>query len=131
MKVKCVIPDRARRSELHHRSWRTDGRFRCVFWEKTLPFLLNPRGHLVHRVQFATSTFSEPGVWDHDTAHYWCKNIARGQFLAVPPEGRLLCAHCERIAVANGQPTADEIAGRHVHIGTLKAHRLCCRDDQN
>ena len=47
-------------------------------------------------------------------------------FLAAPPADKLLCEACERSAVLAGLPSADELAGRHVHIGKIKAVQTCC-----
>lgn len=47
-------------------------------------------------------------------------------FLAAPPEDKILCARCEAIAVANGLPSAAELAGRHVHVGRTVAVMTCC-----
>lgn len=47
-------------------------------------------------------------------------------FLAAPPDDKLLCEACERNAVLAGLPSADELAGRHVHLGKIKAVQTCC-----
>lgn len=50
----------------------------------------------------------------------------KGLYAGVPPDDRILCARCEAIAVANGLPSADELAGRHVHKGGVVAVATCC-----
>lgn len=102
-------------------------------WSTTLPFNVNPRGALVHRVR-AGATHMTPGYPSHDSLEYWCDGCVNGEgvdLVAVPPKNRLLCARCERNAVDAGEPPASKIAGRHVHIGVMKPVRLCCRNEQN
>jgi len=81
---------------------------RSFAWKKSLPFLVNPRAYLVHRVRAASSHVFN-GEHRHDTADYWCGNIGRGEFVAEPPEGSLLCAACEaaaRCRISSSGPTA-------------------------
>lgn len=105
-------------------------RCRSIQWKKSLPFFVNPRGVLIHRVKRVTTI-----IWDgkvsHHTAHYWCNNMGRGEFFEDPPKERLLCTVCESNAVAHGEKTADELAGRHVCLGKMKAHRICCKNEEN
>lgn len=104
-----------------------------VYWKKSLPFNVNPRGVLVHRVRLGQS-ITYHGKRTHDCVDYWCGNGAHSEGVSLtdsPPDDRLLCEACERIAVANGEPSSDELCGRHVHIGVLRAHRTCCRNDDN
>jgi len=115
---------------LRIREWPSHYANSVVAWTKSLPFMVNPRAILVHRVRSAESHLRD-GRWSHDVATYWCGNHGRGEFTDNPPEGRLLCAFCEARAVAAGEKTADELAGRHVHTGTLKANRSCCRNEEN
>ncbi len=89
---------------------------RVISWKKSLPFLVNPRAVLVHRVR---------------SVHSFTGNGARGEFVADPPKDRLLCAYCEAKAVAAGEKPADQLAGRHVCIGTMKAKRQCCLGTEN
>lgn len=99
-------------------------------WAACAPFVENSRGTLIHRPRNG-STYNihrRP----HVSVHFWCgmgtssdgKNLT---FLAAPPEERILCARCEAIAVANGLPSADELAGRHVHKGGVVAVMTCCQ----
>jgi hypothetical protein len=104
---------------------------RVVHWKRCLPFISNPRAILIHRTKSARTYF-----WDGEPSHnsfgYWCGNGGHSSDpVAVPPAGRLLCARCEAAALKAGQPTADSLAGFHVHLGELRARKLCCLDDQN
>ena len=98
-------------------------------WISCAPFIENSRGVLIHRPRNgATYNLHK---YPHIGISFWCgmsmssdgKNIT---FLGAPPEGRILCARCEAFAVANGLPSADELAGRHVHKGGVVAVATCC-----
>lgn len=97
-----------------------------------LPFFLNPRGILVHRVR-CVETFSRDSRESHHAVGYLCGNGCTfelgnedAKFFDDPPKDRLVCAFCEAKAERMGQPSSDSLAGRHVHRGVLKAHRVCC-----
>jgi hypothetical protein len=98
-------------------------------WNSCLPFLENSRALLIHR-PMRVGTYRCGNRPMHLGIHFWCGNSAVGNkkftFLPVPPENSLLCELCEKNAVAAGLPSAESLAGRHVHIGKLKAIRLCC-----
>ncbi len=103
-----------------------------VWWIKSVPFVLNPRGHLIHRVRYVSTRIR--GQSKKDTPHYWCGNATFSgpvEFLEQPPDGRLLCAVCESKAVQAGEMTAEQLAGRHVHIGVMRPRRLCCQENTN
>lgn len=117
MKVDCIIPE-----SRHGRD--------AVYWKKSLPFAVNPRGVLIHRVKYAISFRNYDGSISHESAHYWCNNFGRVKFFADPPQDKMLCTFCEARAVAAGQLPADQLAGRHVHIGRAKAVQLCCLTNQ-
>lgn len=98
-------------------------------WVSCAPFVENSRGVLIHRPR-SGATYNihrHP----HVGVTFWCgmsvssdgKNLT---FLAAPPNDRILCARCEAIAVANGLPSVDELAGRHVHKGGVVAVATCC-----
>lgn len=127
MKIQCK-PNRERLRQLNS----VNERHKSVHWKMCLPFVVNPRGILVHRVRWATTHFWK-GEVDHDSVMYWCGNSVSSvmEFVEVPPEDRLLCARCEAIAVAAGEKPADELAGRHVHVGETRAKRLCCTNEDN
>lgn len=99
-------------------------------WLSCAPFVENKRGVLIHRPRTGmTVTISER--WrPHIALGFWCGMSATGTkkftFLDVPPENGLLCERCEQMAVKNGLPSADELAGRHVHIGKCVPVRQCC-----
>lgn len=97
-------------------------------WERAPAFNVNPRGILIHRVKDGRTHLMPWG--NHNSITQWCGNGVSGEGVSLtddPPKDRLLCAYCEAKAVAAGEPTADQLAGRHVHIGALKAIRTCCR----
>ena len=94
-------------------------------WASCAPFVENSRGVLIHRPRSAQTItiHREP----HKAIHYWCGNGVAGNrnltFLSAPPADKLLC---ERNAVLAGLPSAYELAGRHFHLGKLKAVQTCC-----
>lgn len=101
-------------------------------WRDSEPFVENKRGILIHRPRSASMfrCLNKP----HIAVHFYCGAIttdSKGNvtFMAVPPEDSLLCHACEARAVMAGLPTASSIAGRHVHVGKLKAVRTCCGSD--
>lgn len=125
MKVKCRPNDSEKKWAREDRSIRQ--------WVKAPPFNVNPRGVLTHRVR-SVATFIRDGEVSHYSVHYWCANGTNGDGVGLvekPPKDRLLCAHCERIAVEHGERTAEELTGRHVCIGVMKVHRLCCGHEDN
>lgn len=101
-------------------------------WKKSAPFILNPRGLLVHRAK-AVGTLYEDGKPDHPVYSYWCGNVGNRlcELIHEPPEDRLVCARCEAVAIAAGEVTSDALTGRHVHLGGLRANRLCCTNESN
>lgn len=118
--------------------WHCDSRQgfgnRSVPWKKAAPFVVNPRAYLIHRVRFAATHFHDGHYPPHDTAEFWCGNQSTSgglEFVEDPPKDRLLCAYCEAKAIAKGEPSADELTGRHVHLGVLKPKRTCCSDERN
>jgi hypothetical protein len=100
----------------------------AVIWSRCAPFVENSRGILIHRPRTVVTynTKRRP----HIGIGYWCGNHVSGDktftFLAAPPEHKLLCVRCEQAAVAAHLPSADALAGRHVHQGRLKAIQTCC-----
>lgn len=101
-----------------------------VQWRKSLPFAVNPRGVLAHRVK-SVHTHRRGNQWTHTTAMYWCGNMAHGVHFSPDTGGRILCARCEALAVTAGQVKADELVGRHVHIGGIRPFRTCCLGDES
>ena len=94
------------------------------------PFLINPRASLIHRVRSVVRFFYH-GKFSHESAQYWCGNIGRGELVDLPPDGRLLCERCEKLAIKFGEKSASEIAGHHIHVGIMKPSRVCCKDAKN
>ena len=103
-------------------------------WESCPPFNVNPRGILIHRVRSGFTFITEDGRKRHSVVRYWCGNSGVGEGASLtenPPKERLLCERCEMLAVAAGEKTADKLAGRHVHVGVVRAHRTCCQHTEN
>lgn len=106
-----------------------DGRFRQVNYHHSAPFFDNPRGVLIHRVRalFRLQFKGERHWW---IVEYWCENGGRSEDidsdLRFDPGEKLVCARCEAIAVAKGQKTSSQIAGRHVCTGVCRPVNTCC-----
>lgn len=104
-----------------------------VSWTKALPFFVNKRGKMTHRVRHV-DTHNYRGEFSHHSVHYLCGNVscfggrknADSYLTADPPADRLLCQGCEVVAARKQLPTADELAGRHVHRGVLVPKQTCC-----
>lgn len=98
-----------------------------LIWTSCEPFVENSRAHLIHRPAYVVryNLHQKP----HLAVGYLCGNGATGShkftFLASPPEGRLVCVRCEQAAIANGLPSSDELAGRHVCKGEIRAVNVC------
>jgi hypothetical protein len=107
-----------------------------VEWKECAPFVVNPRGVLIHRAR-AVVTYHVNGRIRHSHVDYWCDGGCcfdtsdTNIFVTDPPESRILCARCEAKAVDAGERPAAEIAGRHVHTGGVRAYRTCCQDLPN
>lgn len=104
-------------------------------WTRALPYNVNPRAILIHRVKHVTTYFDVLGRPRHDGVTHWCGTTAftnHGISLtADPPKDRLLCVNCEVRAIEAGQLTSRQLTGRHVHVGSLRAVRECCTDQSN
>lgn len=114
--------------------WPAHHRETVRYRKRGRPFFWNHRGLLIHRVRAICEHLDGNGNVTHSTIDYWCGNVGRecrGQYFEKPPTDRLLCVHCEQRAAAAGEPTASDLAGRHVCIGRLKVHRLCCHGERN
>lgn len=101
-------------------------------WTSCLPFIENSRGALIHRPRRG-ATYNLHKTGPHIGITFWCgmavstskKNLT---FLAAPPAGKILCERCEGAAIKAGLPSADELAGRHVHKGGVVAVATCCQN---
>lgn len=102
-----------------------------ITWVRSAPFASNPRGILCHRVAHVT-TIRHHGEDHHHHVTYLCLNGCNFDLgtadvvLVHDPGERLLCLRCEAVAASQKLPDADEIAGRHVHRGALRAFQTCC-----
>lgn len=101
-------------------------------WKKCGPFVQNPRAILIHR-PISVITFLTKGKVRHHHVDYWCGggcNFRTNIFVSAPPAGYILCARCEAMAIANNEPCADHLAGKHVHLGGVGAlatpFKTCC-----
>ena len=106
-----------------------------AMWRDSEPFVENKRGLLIHRPRFVKihKNGNRPA---HMSVEYYCGNSvtddakrAKLAFISEPPSDALLCAVCEQRAIMAGLPTSISIVGRHVHVGKLKAIRVCCGED--
>ena len=108
-----------------------DDRYLFINWNSCLPFLENSRGVLIHRPRsVATVAKSAISKTPYMVATMWCGNSmcnsGNWTFLEVPPSNKIVCARCEEMAIQSGLPTSDELAGKHVHKGGVKAFVTCC-----
>lgn len=107
-----------------------------IDWEEAHPFVVNPRGTLAHRAKSIT-THGRAGEATHCSVSYWCGNQCcfevdfSDDVIVADPGDRLLCQYCEAKAIAAGEKPADKLAKRHIHLGVLRPHRICCRDENN
>ncbi len=104
-------------------------------WSHSAPFVINSMAMLVHRVKHAGDFHDRQGEKTHSWVQYLCGNGTAGQtgeritFVADPGD-RLICQRCEQIAANQRLPSADEICGRHVHVGVLRPRRVCCNKNR-
>lgn len=101
--------------------------------KRSLPFYMNPRGVLIHRVE-GVSQYTWRSGHKHIGVQYLCGNQTttsgdgREFFVAKPPANRLVCQACELAAVRKRKPSADQLVGHHVHVGRIRVERVCCCD---
>jgi len=105
-----------------------------LHWASCSPFIENSNATLIHRPRRVST--HKLGAWRkaHIGMNCWCGTSFSGTkkftFLDAPPEGKLLCARCEYMAQKNGLPSADSLAGRHVHLGGVVAVQKCCIEEE-
>ena len=96
------------------------------------PFVINSRGLLVHRPKSLGlhCVHEDFGGSRHEHCEYWCGNSSNDTgnltYLNDVESHLVLCTKCEASAVAAGRRRAEEIVGRHVHIGGIRAVAHCC-----
>ena len=100
-------------------------------WASCSPFVENSRGVLIHRPRKGMTYNIRKRT--HAGITFWCGMAACGDgkkftFLDAPPPGRIVCEKCEAAAVKAGLPSADELAGKHVHKGRTVAVATCCSE---
>jgi hypothetical protein len=110
----------------------SDGVIVCKPVTESVPFCISVNaGILMHRVRFAHDIHVH-GRFRNRSVRLWCGNqLSRVTFIEKPDGSRLLCERCESIARANGELTADAMAGCHVHTGRIVARRTCCSRERN
>lgn len=107
-------------------------------WEESRPFVINKQGVLTHRPMTVKSYRHISGGGGYLVVQNYCGNSSSGgddwygsgkyTFLNAPEEDAIVCQRCEEAAIAEGLPASHELAGRHVHVGGVKAVRACCED---
>lgn len=113
-----------------------DERYLYLNWTSCLPFLENKRAVLIHRPR-AVATVAKSAItrYPYLISTMWCGtsmvHSEHWTFLETPPEGKIVCARCEALAVQNGLPASSELAGKHVHIGGVRAVKYCCKENIN
>lgn len=103
-----------------------------VPWTSSKPFLENSMGVLIHRPR-SVSTIKLGNRPPHLSVQALCGNTMNGAkkftFLSAPGDGQIVCARCEDRAIELGLPSSSSLAGRHVHIGGVKAFKRCCKEE--
>ena len=114
---------------------RRDPRYTETPYGYAAPFFENPRGVLIHRVRALVElrcTYRKEPWW---IVEYWCENSGStneaDDGLLFDPGEKLVCARCEGLAVAAGEKTSSELAGRHVCVGKVRPVNLCCSTENN
>lgn len=93
----------------------------------SLPFAVNSRGVLVHRVRSLGVYLSNDGTYSHHSAHYYCGAFAGGVSLTAEPKpDAIVCQVCESRCHYLGLPSAEQLVGRHVHVGRKIGIATCC-----
>ena len=102
-----------------------------IAWAESSPFVDNSLALLVHRPRYITTHKIGEKYKSHIAVEALCGNSFTGTkkftFLDAPPDNKLLCARCEEVAAKRNMPSAESLAGRHVHIGRLVAQQMCCQ----
>jgi len=98
-------------------------------WVACEPFVENSRAALIHRVRHVTTHQINDKYRPHIAVKCWCGNSMTGTkkftFISAPGTDDVLCARCEVIATKVGLPSAESIAGRHVHVGGVVVVKHC------
>jgi len=102
-----------------------------IAWKECSPFIENTKAILIHRPRYVTTHKISEKYKSHIAVENWCGNTFTGTkkftFLDAPPDGKLLCARCEAMALKSNMPSAESLAGKHVHLGRLVPQQLCCQ----
>lgn len=115
--------------------WGRDDRITRTPYSHAAPFFENRRGVLIHRVRSLYkiyATYASEPWW---VVEYWCENYGRTDVvdsgLLFDPGVKLICARCEAIATAKGEPTSSQLAGRHVCTGVCRPVNVCHPNEAN
>jgi len=100
-------------------------------WDLFAPFVFNPQARLIHRCR-SIVTHTGPVNPGRLIIDYWCGGCHyHGHdddlHFDFPDVSRILCARCEAIAVVAGEKSADEICGKHIHVGGIVVEQYCCQ----
>ncbi len=102
-------------------------------WKSSWPFVENRCGILLHRPRYIR-TFTHFG-YPYLAIKFWCGNthVGSDKFTfheKLTERSGLLCARCEEMAVLAGLPSADNLSEGHVHLGKLRAIKVCCDEKE-
>lgn len=104
----------------------------------SLPFYFGHSSRYVHRPRSGAMHFSD-GRYTHTSLFFWCGGCGfphgegrlyrpKGQLLAEPPAGAVICATCEGRARGAGQLGTREICGREVRFSPRGRFLHLCPD---
>ena len=103
-----------------------------IVWKSCFPFVDNKLAMLIHRPMEVTTYvhYKKPYIG----VKALCGNTFVGNdkftFIEIIPENsKLLCTRCEAKAIELGLPSADELNGRHIHLGKLIPIKTCCNEN--
>lgn len=117
------------------RDYERNSQLKQTNYAEAAPFFANPRGVLAHRVRSITKL--DFGERYHYVVEYYCLGTScherlLDEGLVHDPGKRLVCAHCERIALEHELPSSSDLAGRHVCTGICRPVNVCPQHkDQN
>ena len=100
-------------------------------YDEAPPWCFNSRGVLLHRPREVFQMYKPDGsLLRHEIVHFYCENgtcdTGNVIYIDEPNAGMIVCQRCEAAAIAAGLRSSSAIAGRHVHVGGVKAVAFCC-----
>ncbi|MCP4470526.1 MAG: hypothetical protein GY815_07545 [Gammaproteobacteria bacterium] len=103
--------------------WRNPSYQLEMHCRSSLPFVVNSRGVLTHRVRYLTQ-HKLPGNRPHLAVSMWCGSGQNGlekfTFVGESPRERMTCVRCEQMAIEAGLPSSADLAGAPVALGKVK-----------